>query len=66
LAIVWRLIFSLDQNGLASPEVDIGGRHVADALLISQVILVGDEVLDVGFEITWQVGVLEQIRFLSV
>jgi hypothetical protein len=26
--------FPFDQNGLASPEVDVGGRQVADALMI--------------------------------
>jgi hypothetical protein len=25
--------FPFDQNGLASPEVDVGGRQVADALM---------------------------------
>jgi hypothetical protein len=38
-------------NGLAPPEVDVGGRQVGDALVISQVIVVGDEGLDLGFEI---------------
>jgi HNH endonuclease/AP2 domain len=35
--------FPFNQNGLASPEVDGGGRQVADALMISQMIIVGDE-----------------------
>jgi hypothetical protein len=52
--------FSFDQNGLASPEVDVGGRQVADALMIAQVIVIGDEGLDLGFEIARQVIVLEQ------
>jgi len=43
--------FPFDQNGLASPEVNIGGCRVADALMISQVIIIGDESLDLGFEI---------------
>jgi transposase len=46
--------------GLASPEVDAGGRQVADALVISQVIVVGDEGRDLGFEIARQVIVFEQ------
>jgi hypothetical protein len=41
--------FPFDQNGLASPEVDVGGRQIADALMISQ-----------SFEIARQVIVLEQ------
>ena len=35
------------------PEVDVGGRQVGDALVISQVIVVSDEGLDLGFEIAW-------------
>jgi hypothetical protein len=30
--------FPFDQNGLASPEVDVGRRQVTDALMISQAI----------------------------
>ena len=52
--------FPFDQNGLASSEVDIGGRQVADALMIAQVIVIGDEGLDLGFEIARQVIVFEQ------
>ena len=51
--------FPFDQNGLAAPEVDVGGRQVADALVISSVIVVGDEGGDLGFEIARQVIVLE-------
>ena len=31
--------FPFDQNGLAPPEVDVGGRQVADALVIAQAIV---------------------------
>jgi hypothetical protein len=58
-AIGYRLSFGpfipFHQNGLAPPEVDVGRRQVANALVISQVIIVGDEGLDLGFEIAWQV-----------
>jgi hypothetical protein len=57
--------FPFDQNGLASPEVDGGGRQVADALMISQMIIVGDEGFDLGFEIARQVVVLEQNAVLE-
>ena len=50
--------FPFDQNCLASPEVDVGGRQVADALMIAQVIVIGDEVLDLGFEVAGQVVIL--------
>jgi hypothetical protein len=28
--------FPFDQNGLASPEVDVGGGQVADALMVAR------------------------------
>jgi hypothetical protein len=43
--------FPFDGDGLAASEVDVGGRQVAQALVIAQVIVVGDEGLDPGFEI---------------
>ena len=52
--------FPFDQDNLASPEVDVGGRQVADALVIAQVIVIGDEGLDLGFEIAGQVVILEE------
>ena len=52
--------FPFDQNGLAPPEVDVSWRQVGDALVISQVIVVGHEGRDLGFEIARQVVVLEQ------
>jgi hypothetical protein len=42
--------FPFDQDNLASPEVDVGGRQVADALMVSQMIVIGDEGLGLGFE----------------
>jgi hypothetical protein len=57
--------FPFDQNGLAPPEVDVGGRQVADALVIAQVIVVGDEGGDLGFEIARQIIVLEQDTVLE-
>jgi hypothetical protein len=57
--------FSFDQNGLAAAEVDVGGRQVADALVIAQVIIVGDEGLDLGFEIAREVIVFEQDTVLE-
>ena len=51
--------FPFDQNGLASPEVDVGGRQVTEALVIAQVIVIGDEGLNLGFQIAWEVIVLQ-------
>ena len=53
-------LFPFDKDGLTPPEVDVGGRQVVDALVITQVIVVSDEGLDVGFEVARQVIVLEQ------
>jgi hypothetical protein len=52
--------FPFDQDGLATSEVDVGGRQIADALVVASVVVVGDEGLDVGFEIARQIIVLEQ------
>ena len=57
--------FPFYQDGLAPPKIDIGGRQVADALVVSQVIVVGDEGLDLGFKIAQQVIVLEQDAVLE-
>ena len=34
--------FRFDEDGVASPEVDVGGCQVAEALVVAQVIVVGD------------------------
>ena len=51
---------SLQQNGLAAPEVDVGGREIVEALVIAPMIVVLDEGCDLGFEIAWQEVVFEQ------
>ena len=48
------------QDGLAVPEVDIGGREVIQALVIAPVVVVLDECGELGFEITGQIIVLQQ------
>ena len=64
--MVCRLILSLCmQDGLAASEVDVGRRQVADALVVAQVIVVGDEGVDLGFEVARQVVVLEQDAVLQ-
>jgi len=61
--MVCRLILSLSIR--IPPEVDVGGRQVADALVIAQAIVVGDEGRDLGFEIARQVIVFEQDAVLE-
>jgi hypothetical protein len=35
--------FSFQQDGLTASEVDVGRRQIVDALVVAQVIVVGDE-----------------------
>ena len=57
--------FSFQQDGLASSEVDIGGREVSKALVIALVIIVRDEGIDLCFEMAGQIVVLEQDAVLQ-
>jgi hypothetical protein len=41
--------FSFKQDGLASSEVDVGRGEIGDALVVSQIIIMRDEVADPGF-----------------
>ena len=43
--------FPFQQDGLAAPEVDIGGREVIQALVVALVVVVLDEDAELGFEI---------------
>jgi len=57
--------FPFDEDGSAASEVDVGRRQVAEALVVSAVIVVGDEGSDAGFELTGQIIVLEQDAVLQ-
>jgi hypothetical protein len=52
--------FSFQQDGLAAPEVDVGWGEIVDALVITPVVVIGDERIDLGFEVAGQIVVLEQ------
>ena len=52
--------FSFQQDGVASAEVNIGRCQVADGLVVTLVVVVIDEGIDLGLEIARQVVVLEQ------
>ena len=52
--------FSFQQDGLTAPEVDIGWRQIVDALVVAQVIVVGDEGFDPSLELAGQIVVLQQ------
>jgi hypothetical protein len=47
------------------PKADVGRCRIADALMVSQVFVVGDEGLDLSFEIARQVKFSSRIRLSS-
>jgi hypothetical protein len=52
--------FSFQQDGLASPEVDVDRGEVIDALVMAPVVVVRNKGVDLSFEIARQIIVLEQ------
>ena len=57
--------FSLQQNGLGSPEVDVCGREVVQALVIALVVVVIDEHLDLDLEVCWKEVIVQQDAVLQ-
>jgi len=57
--------FSFQQDGLAAPEVDVGRCQIADGLVVTLVVVVIDEGVDLGLEIAGQIIVLEQDAVLQ-
>ena len=57
--------FSLQQDRLTAPEVDVGRGEIVDALVIAPVVVVRDECIDLSFEIAGQIIVLEQDAVLE-
>jgi hypothetical protein len=47
--------FSFQQDGLTASEVDVGWGKIVDALVIAPVVVVRDERIDLGFEVTGQI-----------
>ena len=52
--------FALFDDGGCPTEVGIGGRHVAEALVVTLVVVVLDEGLDPGLEVAGQEVVFQQ------
>ena len=46
--------FSLCQDGRPAAAIDVGRGEIVDALVVSAVVVVGDEGFDLGFEIAGQ------------
>ena len=57
--------FSLQQDGLAAPEVDVGRREIVEALVIAAMIVVLDEGCDLGLEIAREEVVFQQDAVLQ-
>ena len=57
--------FSLQQNGLAAAEVDVGRCEIAQALVIALMVVMIDERLDLGFEVCWEEVVVQQDAVLQ-
>ena len=57
--------FPFRQDGLAAPEVGIGGCEVIQALVVAPVVVVLDEGAGPGFGITGQKIVLQQDPVLT-
>ena len=57
--------FAFQDDGVASAEVNIGWRQVADGLVVTLVVVVLDEGVDLGLEIARQVVVFEQNAVLQ-
>jgi hypothetical protein len=57
--------FAFGEDGLPAPEVDVGGRQVAEALVIPGMIVVLDEGGDLPFEFAGQIVVFQQDAVLQ-
>lgn len=57
--------FSLQQDSMTAPEVDVGGCQISDAFMVSLVIVVLDEGGDLGFKVFGEEVVFEQDAVLQ-
>ena len=57
--------FSFQQDGIAAAEVDVGGRQVADGLVVTLVVVMIDEGVDLGLKMAGQIVVLQQNAVLQ-
>ena len=58
-------LFSFQQDGLTASEIDVGRGEIGDTLVVSQMVVVGDEVVEPGLKIARQVVILEQDAVLQ-
>ena len=52
--------FGFEQDCLATSEADVSRCEIGDTFVVTQMIVVTDEVIDLGFEIAGQIIVLEK------
>src|SRR5690606_23186535 len=57
--------FPFKHDGVAAPEVDVGGCEISDALMVSAVIMMIDEGRDLALEIARQEVVFQQDAVLE-
>ena len=57
--------FSFCQDGATPPAVDVGRGEIVDALVVSAVVVVGNEGFDLGFEIAGQEVIFQQDAVLE-
>jgi len=57
--------FAFEQDGLAAPEVDVCGREIFEALVVSTMVIVLDESRDLGFEVLLEEVVFQQDAVLQ-
>ena len=53
-------LFPFSDDGLAPPEIDVGGCDVVQALMVAFVVIVIDEGPDLALEITGQIVIFQQ------
>ena len=58
-------LFPFSENGFVAPEVDVGGCDVAQALVVTLMVVMIDEGFDLGFEIAGQEVVFQQDAVLQ-
>ena len=57
--------FSLQQNGLAASEIDVGGGKIARALVVAPKTAGGDGGFNLGLDAAWQLVVFWRDRVLE-
>ena len=57
--------FAFEQDGLAASEVDVGGREIVEALVVSAMVVMLDESRDLSFEVFLEEVVFQEDAVLQ-